>query len=1108
MPAQPLYVPGVFIPALNSTHNVVFAATMHDSVYAFDADNNQGSNASPLWQVNFFDPANGVTSVPISDESCSVGYTEFGIQGTPVIDLTQNAIYLLAMTEENGNFVHRLHALDLGTGQELFGGPVVVSASSVANGITYTFIDRYQMQRTGLLLQNGIIYLGFGSPGCNVETENGWVMAYDELTLKQVGVFNVSPGVKASAVWHSGGGIAGDGAGNVFFATGDGLFDGPGGTHFGDSVIRLNQGDGVLNLADSFTPYDQKFFQLNNLDVGSGQVQLLPQQPDGRNFLLAIDKNGVAYLLDQTNLGGYNPAGDNQIQQELNVPVLGEVHGGLTYWNNTVYIAAFQSPVLAYTFADDQLSLQPTSQTPAVTANPQGGIVSSSGTQNGIFWYVTSPTNKLFAYDATNLATLFYNSAQAGKRDILGTMVHFPMPVVANGKVYVNGQGALSVFGLLNQSATTTTIASSMNPSLYGQAVSFTATVVSGGGTPAGTVQFSIDGSAVGSPVTLVSGSATSGSISTLSAGTHTVTAVYSGATGYAPNTGTLGGGQVVNPLSTSTTVASSLNPSPFGQAVTFTANVASGAGTPAGTVQFNIDGSPLGSPVTLASGSASSGSISTLAVGTHTVTAVYSGATDYAASTGTLNGGQVVNPLSTSTSTSVASSLNPTTYGQAVSFTANVTSGSGTPAGTVQFNIDGTAFGSPVTLASGSATSSSISTLAVGTHSVTAVYSGAPNLLGSTGTLNGGEVVNSAASNVTVASSLNPSVYGQPVTFTATIGGVNGLVKGNQSLNPLDVTGTVTWSANTGCGTTPVTTGNPGVAACTTSSLSGGTDAITATYSGDNNHSAGSAALAGGQLVNQASQSITVTAPAPATAINHSSFLVVAAASSGLPITFTSSGTCTNSGATYTMNASGKTCTETMAQPGNSNYLAATTVIEQTTEAATVQPTVSFTGAPASAVYQSTFTVTASSANDTSIPALTSSGACSLSNIAANGTTITATVTMTSGSGTCSLKAVWPINTVDAAASATQQTTGERIASVITWPTPAPIAYGTKLSATQLDASTNVPGRFSYSPGAGTKPPIPTPPATCDTLSVTFTPTQTADYTTATASVCLVVNP
>lgn len=449
MPAQPLYVPNVFIPALNATHNVVYAVTMHDSVYAFDADNNQGSNAAPLWHVNFLDAANGITSVPHADEGCSVGYTEFGIQGTPVIDPTTNAIYLLAITKENGAYVHRLHALDLGTGAELFGGPVTITASAAVNSENYTFIDKYQQQRPGLLLQNGIVYIGFGSPGCNIETENGWIMAYDENTLQQVGVFDVSPAVKASAVWMSGGGLAGDGAGNIYFSTGDGLFDGPGGTHYGDSVIKVNQGNGVLNLADYFTPYNQKFFQENDLDVSSGLVQLLPQQPDGSDFALAIDKNGTAYLLNQNDLGGYNPSGDFQIPQELDVPVLGEVHAGLTYWNNTIYIAAYQTPVMAYSLANDQLSLEPTSQTPNVTANPQGGIVSSSGVQNGIFWYVTFPTSKLFAYDATNLATEFYDNSMAGLRDKLGPMVHFPMPVVANGKVYVNGQTQLAVFGLL-----------------------------------------------------------------------------------------------------------------------------------------------------------------------------------------------------------------------------------------------------------------------------------------------------------------------------------------------------------------------------------------------------------------------------------------------------------------------------------------------------------------------------------------------------------------------------------------------------------------------------------------------------------------------------------
>ena len=447
---QPLYVPSVFIPPLNATHNVVYVASLHDSVYAFDADNNQGSNASPLWQVNFLDPANGVTSLPVKGYACTgtTGYTEFGIQGTPVIDLNRKAIYVLAMTLENGAYVHKLHALDLGTGEERFDGPVTISASVTINNKLYPFVDKYQQQRPGLLLQDGVVYIGFGSPGCNIKTEMGWVIAYDGGTLQRVGVFNASPGVDASAIWLSGAGLAGDGAGNVYANTGDGLFDAnTGGSHYGDTLLKLSQGNGVLTLADYFTPSNQRYLQLNDLDLSSGGIMLLPPVPEG-NFAITIDKNGTLYLLNQSGLGQFSPIGD-AIPQELDVPVLGEVHGGLTYWNNTVYVAANQTTVIAYSFSNGLLSWLPTSQTPAVDANPQGGIVSSNAGFNGIFWYVTSPTAKLFAFDATNLANKLYDSSMAGLRDKFGPVVHFEMPIVADGRVYINGHTQLTVFGLL-----------------------------------------------------------------------------------------------------------------------------------------------------------------------------------------------------------------------------------------------------------------------------------------------------------------------------------------------------------------------------------------------------------------------------------------------------------------------------------------------------------------------------------------------------------------------------------------------------------------------------------------------------------------------------------
>jgi hypothetical protein len=293
-------------------------------------------------------------------------------------------------------------------------------------------------------------------------------------------------------------------------------------------------------------------------------------------------------------------------------------------------------------------------------------------------------------------------------------------------------------------------------------------------------------------------------------------------------------------------------------------------------------------------------------------------------------------------TTTSLASSLNPSTYGQAISFTAKVTAESGTPAGTVQFSIDGSAFGSPVTLASGSATSGSVSTLTEGPHTITAVYSGATNFATSTGTLIGGQAVNPATADTVVTSSLNPSTYGQAVTLTATISGEYGLIRGSSKgqAKPQNVTGTVTWSSNTGCNVSTVASGNPGVATCTTSSLAVGTDAITATYSGDSNHGGSTGTLSGGQVVNRASQTITCSVNAPLTVTSNDKFTMSCIADT--PVVYSFAGTlhsaakCTTSSGTYTVSgAIGKSCTMTINAPAGTDYLAAPTLTETTTIAA-----------------------------------------------------------------------------------------------------------------------------------------------------------------------------
>jgi hypothetical protein len=272
--AQPLYLPGVSIPGAG-THNVVYVATQHDSVFAFDADNNLGSNASPLWTTSFINPTAGVTTESGTDQGCAggTGFSEIGIMGTPAIDLTTNTLYVVAKTDENGSYIFRLHALDVTTGQEKFGGPVMIAGSVVNSfGTTVPLVSKHQAQRPGLLLLNGDVYIGFGSNGCDYNA-HGWVFAYDASTLQQTGVFNTTPDVsRGGSVWQSGTGLAGDSDGNVYFATAAvGDFDADtGGMDFGDTVLKLNLSEGGLNWADYFTPSNQSFLNAADLDLDRG----------------------------------------------------------------------------------------------------------------------------------------------------------------------------------------------------------------------------------------------------------------------------------------------------------------------------------------------------------------------------------------------------------------------------------------------------------------------------------------------------------------------------------------------------------------------------------------------------------------------------------------------------------------------------------------------------------------------------------------------------------------------------------------------------------------------------------------------------------------------
>jgi hypothetical protein len=479
--AQPLYVPNVSIPA-KGVHNVLYVATENDTLYAFDAD---GNAPYVLWQVSFVNPGNGVTTLNCIAVGivCNV-YPITGITATPVIDPTTNTIYVLVRTQESGASVQRLHALDITTGKEKFGGPVEVAAivSGTGQGSSrgkVQFDPLHDNQRTGLLLVNGNIYIGWAGQA------HGWVMAYNAKTLAQVAVMNTTPNGVLGGVWQANNGLAADSQGNIYLATGDGTFDAStGGGDYGDSLVKL---DANLNVLDYFTPMDQACRLLpNDLDLGSGGPMILPPQAGAfADEIIQSGKGGSPcdlfgdtyavpiYLVNRDNMGTYHSAGDQDIQT-----IAGTVHG---YWSSPAY---FQGPstqyiyysgqtnetgngdyLKQYTLTDGMVSTAPIAQTSNLFPVGSTPSVSANGTSNGILWTVerkdilsASPGTHpgvLYAYDATNVAKVFYNSAQAKLlRDQPGCANKFITPTVANGKVYVGAQNELDVYGVLPVSRT------------------------------------------------------------------------------------------------------------------------------------------------------------------------------------------------------------------------------------------------------------------------------------------------------------------------------------------------------------------------------------------------------------------------------------------------------------------------------------------------------------------------------------------------------------------------------------------------------------------------------------------------------------------------------
>jgi hypothetical protein len=487
--AQPLYVANVNIPG-QGTHNVVYVVTESDGIYAFDAD---GLQTAPLWYVSLINPANGITAPNCYAVvgPCNI-YPTIGITGTPAIDSLSGTMYFDAMTLENGTYYHRIHALDITTGAEKFGGPVVVQASAPGKGLgnvggVISFVPQHDINRPGILLMNGVIYVVYGG------SAHGWVMGYNATTLAQLYVLLLSPNSYASGVWMTGEGLQTDGLGNIYFATDDAPFDANAGTKddYGDTLLKLSSS---LAIEDYFTPMDQACRLANDLDLGSAGPLMVPTQNGPYpNEIIMAGKGGTPcdlwsggvyaapiYVVNQDNMGKYNSTQDQVIQE-----VQGSPHG---YWSNSAYWASattnyvYSAGVDAwggsgdylkmYSLINGLLSTAPVAESTALLPVGATPFVSSNKTSNGVVWALerqqslaTLPGTLpalLLAYDATNVATQLYSSSTAGTRDQAGLATKFVVPTVANGHVYVGTQTELDAYGLF----TATLSPSSLNFSL------------------------------------------------------------------------------------------------------------------------------------------------------------------------------------------------------------------------------------------------------------------------------------------------------------------------------------------------------------------------------------------------------------------------------------------------------------------------------------------------------------------------------------------------------------------------------------------------------------------------------------------------------------------
>src|SRR3984893_2786473 len=485
--AQPLYVSNLSVGG--KTRNVVYVATQNDSVYAFDADNPAAS--SPLWQVNFGTP---VPSTDV-DPNCTDITPQIGITSTPVIDTSSSTIYVVAKTKNTtDNSRHfSIHALDLITGTEKFGGPTEITAqvpgTGVANvGGTITLDPLHQFNRPGLLLLNGVVYVAFGG-ACEIQPWHGWILGYRASTLQQVAVLNTTPNGSDGGMWGGGQGLLADSANNIYVMTGNGTFD-PTGKDYGDSVLKISTASG-LSIVDYFTPTNQAALDAADLDLGSGGPMALP----GTNLIVGSGKDGVVRVVNTTNLGQFSASTNNNVQNFQGTT--GAVFmGAPIYWNSpnngpVIYIWSGNDFLKAYQLVNGTFQTAPVSQSTVSEAAGYSNSVplslSANGKQagTGIVWgsgafaanaNLQTVTGILRAFDATNLTNELWDSRQNLARDDVGNYAKFSPPTIANGKVYLaTFSNQLLVYGLFADFSVTASPSSATTSP--GQSATYTVTV-------------------------------------------------------------------------------------------------------------------------------------------------------------------------------------------------------------------------------------------------------------------------------------------------------------------------------------------------------------------------------------------------------------------------------------------------------------------------------------------------------------------------------------------------------------------------------------------------------------------------------------------------------